>query len=248
MKNQYFGDINDYRKYGLIRSILRCYEFRLLVAWMLTPNDEGSDGGFTGYLCEPDLRDYDRELYDELQRCLISQKNIRRVALIEKTNLLPGARYYSRIVPDSYDDRIKWSQELLSEARGSDLVFLDPDNGLEVKSKPLGRKGSSKYLYRHEISGLWEQGKSLLIYQHFCREKRHLFIERIRGELEKVTKDCVAAFVTRNVVFFLALQPEHRKYLDYIVADVESKWGDQITYKRKDVSEKGTEGRPSIIQ
>jgi len=235
MKNQYFGDINDYRKYGLIRSILRCYEFRLLVAWMLTTNDKRTDGGFTGYLCEPAWGVHDRELYDELHRCLISQKNTRNVALIEKTNLLPGARYYSREVPDSYNDRIMWSQELLSEARGSDLVFLDPDNGLEIKSKPLGRKDSSKYLYWHEISSLWEQGKSLLIYQHFCREKRHLFIERIRGELEKVTKNRVAAFVTPNVVFFLTLQPEHKKYLDYIVADVESKWDNQITYKRKEV-------------
>ena len=32
MKNQYFGDINDYRKYGLLRSILRAGDFKLLTA------------------------------------------------------------------------------------------------------------------------------------------------------------------------------------------------------------------------
>jgi len=36
MKNQYFGDINDYRKYGL----LRCFAeagLNIGVCWMLTP-------------------------------------------------------------------------------------------------------------------------------------------------------------------------------------------------------------------
>ena len=41
MKDQYFGDINDYRKYGLLRAITASSGLRLLVVWMLTP-DEGS--------------------------------------------------------------------------------------------------------------------------------------------------------------------------------------------------------------
>ncbi len=43
MKNQYFGDINDYRKYGLLRAIQSKGEARLLVAWMLTENDGSRD-------------------------------------------------------------------------------------------------------------------------------------------------------------------------------------------------------------
>ena len=33
MKDQYFGDINDYRKYGLLRPIIASS------GWMLTPDD-----------------------------------------------------------------------------------------------------------------------------------------------------------------------------------------------------------------
>lgn len=231
MKNQYFGDINDYRKYGLIRSILRSYQFRLLVAWMLTPDDASTDGKFTDYLSKPiQWRNYDYELYEGLQR-LMNQKDCREVALIEKTDLLPGARYFSRIVPDFYDDRASWSQELLSRANGSDLVFLDPDNGLEVKSKPYGRKNSTKYLYWREVNSLWEQGKSLLIYQHFCRVKRPLFIERIKHGLQESAKgSSISAFATPHVVFFLAFQPKHRIDQDTITANVQSDWGGQILH------------------
>ena len=52
MKNQYFGDINDYRKYGLLRALQSNGDGRLLVAWMLTPDDGGPDGGFRTYLQE----------------------------------------------------------------------------------------------------------------------------------------------------------------------------------------------------
>jgi len=231
VKDQYFGDINDYRKYGLIRSILRSYDFRLLIAWMLTPDDESSDGKFIDYLSKPVLwRNHDHELYEELQR-LINQKENRKVALIEQTNLLPGAEYFSRIVPDSFDDRISWSQELLSRAANFDLLFLDPDNGLEVKSKPYGRKGSSKYLYLREVTSLWEQGISLLIYQHFCRVERIKFIERIKQSLHECAKgSLVSAFASPHVVFFLALQPEHQIHQGSIAENVLSNWGTQISY------------------
>jgi len=53
MKNQYFGDIHDYRKYGLLRSIIEATQLRLLVAWMLTPDDGGSDGSRLSYLNKP---------------------------------------------------------------------------------------------------------------------------------------------------------------------------------------------------
>jgi hypothetical protein len=38
MKNQYFGDINDYRKYGLLRALQSTGDGSLLVTWMLTPD------------------------------------------------------------------------------------------------------------------------------------------------------------------------------------------------------------------
>lgn len=226
MKNQYFGDINDYRKYGLIRSILSAGKFRMLIAWMLTPDDGSTDGRFTNYDV---LRGHDGELYEGIQNLL--KGNARKVSLLEQTNLLPGATYYSRDMTDDIKDRLSWAQELILRSHNSDLVFLDPDNGIEVKSKPYGRKNSSKYLYWRELIELWAKGKSILIYQHFRREKRDRFIHRMLGELrDRATGSFVEAFSTSRIVFFLVLQPEHQKYYSAIVADVQGKWGGQIQH------------------
>jgi hypothetical protein len=50
MKNQYVGDINDYRKYGLMRALSGYGEITTAVCWMLTPGDGRADGSFMIYL------------------------------------------------------------------------------------------------------------------------------------------------------------------------------------------------------
>jgi len=231
MKDQYFGDINDYRKYGLIRSLLHAGKLRPLIAWMLTPDDRSTHGEFTEYLSHPERWSrYDRELYLKLQE-LMGSNAMRAVSLIENTGLLPNAKYFSERVPDFAAERSQWASQLVHSAAKTDLVFLDPDNGLEVKSTPYGRKNSSKFLYWREVEALWGNGKSLLIYQHFRRERRTVFIQRMVLELQHHTPgSMVEAFSTPHVVFLLALQPRHAGYHSELVKDVRRSWDEQIRH------------------
>ena len=241
MKNQYFGDINDYRKYGLLRSILSASGLRLLVAWMLTPDDGSTDGKFITYLESPEKWSrHDSVLYFGLKEILTDAQN-RRVGLIESMGLLPEAKYYSEIVPDFASGREQWFGSLYNQAQGCDFVFLDPDNGLEVKSRPYGRKNSSKFLYWREVEVLWKAGKSLLIYQHFIRENRVNYIQRMLGALTEATPGSfVEAFSTSNVVFLMALQPEHRGFHESIVSSVQDSWEGQIHHWELTLAQKAT--------
>ena len=49
MKNQYFGDVGDYGKYGLLRFIAK-RGVTIAVNWYLTPDDQSNDGHIRGYL------------------------------------------------------------------------------------------------------------------------------------------------------------------------------------------------------
>jgi hypothetical protein len=53
MKNQYFGDKNDYRKYGLLRILADAGRLSIGICWMLTQDDGRTDGQFISYLREP---------------------------------------------------------------------------------------------------------------------------------------------------------------------------------------------------
>ncbi len=231
MKDQYFGDINDYRKYGLLRSIVDVSKLRLLIVWMLTADDGSTDGKFISYLEHPEKwSSHDPILFKKIKK-LLDHAPERRVSLIEQTGLLKGAKYFSKHAPDSKSDRSSWFELLVKRSQESDLVFLDPDNGFEVESKPYGRKNSSKFVYRHEIEALWSSGKSLLIYQHFIREARLSFIQRMMDTLERATPNSlVEAFSTPHVVFLLALQPNHQCFHEEITNTVQKKWEGQIKH------------------
>ena len=68
MKHQYFGDINDYRKYGLLRHLSNFGEITTSVCWMLTPDTEGNaDGQKLAYLEKPQkYRHHDPAHFDLL--------------------------------------------------------------------------------------------------------------------------------------------------------------------------------------
>lgn len=229
MKNQYFGDINDYKKYGLLRSIISATGLEAFIAWMLTPDDGSTDGKFIEYLNQPEKwKHYDSPLYEKMAE-MLEHNEKRSVILIENTDLLHGSQYYCAHVPDQASERDNWFSELKRKSINSDLVFLDPDNGLEIKSKKYGTKNSSKFLYWHEANSLWENGKSLLIYQHFIREKRDHFTDRMLRALgENTTGSKLEAFSTSNVVFLLALQPKHHAFHEPIVKSVNSAWRGKI--------------------
>ncbi len=230
MKDQYFGDINDYRKYGLLRALQSRIGGRLLIAWMLTPDDGSRDGGKRSYLQDPARwRHYDPEHFDGLAQLLASAATP-RVSLIAAADLLPQTSYYSVVVPDGRAARDGWRQGLLDAVCNADLVFVDPDNGIEVPSKPIGRRGSSKYVTWDELAALWAGGSSVLIYQHYPRQPHQLFAERIAAKLQACTgARVVRGFQTARVLFLLAVQERHAAKVSDAVSLLQAQWHQQIT-------------------
>ena len=109
------------------------------------------------------------------------------------------------------------------------LIFFDPDNGLEIKSKSLGQKDSSKYLYWSEVVKSFEMGHSILMYQHFIRENRDDFIASILQEIHiKTGSKCIISFRTSNVVFFLVSQEKQNEYFLNKAQIVLKSWDKQI--------------------
>jgi hypothetical protein len=122
---------------------------------------------------------------------------------------------------------------MLERFRRADLIFFDPDNGFEVKSKPYGRKESSKFLYWREASDAYSAGHSLLVYQHFARERREAFVERIADELRSRTNAAsIYSFRTPHVVFFLADRPEREETFHRQAARTALVWEGQISVQR----------------
>jgi hypothetical protein len=217
MKNQYFGDINDYLKYGLLRRLACGGEMKIVVCWMLTPDDNRRDGRRIAYLDTPDQwRSYDSKVFDTLRMAVHQQQ--RHVGIVEQTHLIPEAVYFGKTLTDNSSDRERYFSELHHRAYG-DIIFFDPDNGMEVKSVPYGKRGSSKYLYWKEFSECYQKGLSVLFYQHFIRKNREQFISELSARAGTLAPGSqVIIFRTAHAFFLLAAQPNH---LDVLLAQAD---------------------------
>lgn len=210
MKEQYVGDINDYRKYALLRALADGGRTEIGVAWMLTTSDGGNDGNKLAYLGKPEFRGYNSKLFD-LLRDVAGQPDRRRLASIEESGIVPGARYFNAALPDALQSCRAYFSAMRTALQAPDLIFFDPDNGLDVTSVPRGRRNSSKYLFRDELADTYALGKSVLFYQHYPRVERRSYELGIGRELERLCPDCAAfCFSTGHVAFFLAAQPTHQ--------------------------------------
>jgi hypothetical protein len=213
MKEQYVGDINDYRKYALLRRLQAASGLRLGVCWMLTPSGTSRDGRKLAYLQQPREERHDPELF-RLLRKVADDPDTRRLQDIEESGILPGTLYFNKLVPDVLQGRKTWLSEALTELGDADLIFFDPDNGLDVRSKPKGSVGSCKYVYRDEVAATYRAGHSILIYQHFPREERGSFLSRTVAGLQAVAPPAgVWVFRTGHVAFLLLIRPEHHAAL-----------------------------------
>jgi len=235
MKNQYFGDINDYRKYGLLRKLTGTGDIHTAVCWMLTPDDGRADGRLVRYLRYPLLwNQFDSELFSFLYKRVLEKKQ-RSVREFEKSGLLPTACFFSDLLPDNAIYRAEYFKNFMNAAQPCDLIFFDPDNGIEVKSLPYGRKGSSKYLYGREIVAAYVTGHSVLIYQHFPRIKdlkRDIFIKKNALRLLKETGSrAVYAFRSAYAVFLLVCWEQHRQYFESVIPQIEKSWDTQFQIK-----------------
>jgi hypothetical protein len=227
MKHQYFGDINDYRKYGLLRTLRRDGDLRLGVCWMLTADDGRSDGRFTTYLSDPlGWRHHDPHLFDALA-CTVPVR--RHLDHVQTHELIPEAVFVDAAVPQERQQRAQFFEEAHERLAATDVVFYDPDNGIEIPSCPVGRSGSNKYVLWSEIERTYTAGASVLIYQHFRREKRNAFVARMARELRHRTEaTSVMCFRTANVAFFLLGQQRHAKAIERAIVHLNRAWGEQI--------------------
>jgi hypothetical protein len=225
MKAQYFGDVSDYRKYALLRVLARSGKFKVGVCWMLTSDDLRADGNKRSFAAQPaDWRVFDAALFD-LLASVGPKPELADLLRVEREGLIPGAVFFNDMVPDSLHERLAFHRACHLAFNGCDLVFLDPDNGLEVRSRPKGRKQSGKFVFKDEISVHYAAGRSVLLYQHFPREYRPTFQNKIASDLsEALPRSRIWFFATAHVTFVLAARPEHWHRVTAVVDEIAKEW------------------------
>ena len=183
MQNRYVGDIGDYAKYSLLRTL--AHDCNLGISWYLFPDENSGDGGHVGYLLRPDKwRQPDPKTFGPLRKMMgdfFHKEQVRGVAAIEESGLLPDATTFwggltvcqgCKSGLELAKWRRAWFQDSLKTLKGCDIVFADPDNGLKEREKfRPGRRKSGKSICEDEALALAANGRPVVVYHHNARSK-----------------------------------------------------------------------------
>ncbi len=211
MQNQYFGDIGDFVKYGLLRRICGLTskkgskrKLSLGVVWYLMPDEGNNDGKRVSYLEKrEEYRQCDPDLYDFLKKIVHSGRFKRKVSHIQKSGLFPPRSvYHDEILPYGDDAKMlkeqrlehrkKWLDRAKETVCKSDVIFCDPDNGFEVKT--IGKqndgkkKNGGKYVFWDEAKQLYDSKKQTVVfYQH--RPQKKAIDKEIKDRVREVQRN-----------------------------------------------------------
>ena len=234
MQDRYTGDIGDYGKLGLLRC-LAVAGLRVGVNWYRTPDENhNEDGRFTQYAHDSSYRDYDPQLWASLAQIL--ESNQRRVESLETPDILDAVFYnkpldFSRVsFREREGTRADWHRRALTALNGCELVFVDPDNGLMVPSARRSKK-ANKYVLPEELFAYYQQGSSVVYYQHKARRQDLFYTgqhskllqdERIQG-----AEGLGLKFIRTSLRYYwFLLHPEHAETVRRCVASMlAGPWG-----------------------
>lgn len=237
MKNQYFGDVGDFGKYGLLTA-LSSNEIKLGVNWYLTQDDEKSDGKFVDYLSKQEFKICDDELHSFLHSCIHSSS--RNVSEISKFKRFEEVAFHDDLL--HMEDigalsesgrnkrdfrRKKWFGQSLENLSNCDLIFCDPDNGIETKSLSKHGKDSVKYVFVKEIQTMIDNGFSVVVYNHRDRSPESTYKARMMDIVKSLDGKASLRVLRFNRYsvrdYLIFMQPHHVEKLndnvDQLLAD-----------------------------
>ena len=234
MQNKYAGDVGDFGKFGLLNYLFSDKKWKIGVIWFLYPDEKNkNDGNHINYLSRPEFVICDPDLINKLGQVACSSN--RNVKALEEIGILkPGTVYYGELL-DFYHNfpgqtkenkerriilRRRWLQRAIEITKECNVLFVDPDNGLEIKSCPnLNQKKSGKYIYYSEIKELFKGKEVLVIYHHLNRHKNHGSHEQ---QIRNRAVDLYKLLPPQNSVFAIRFKRySQRAY--FIICSSESK-------------------------
>ena len=256
MQDRYAGDIGDFGKYGLLRTL--CAEdehgpaLRLGVLWYAFEGDKEQspgDGRHTSYVhserggsfeeCDPGLF--------AIMRTIVC-RGTRSIAEIEKSGALPrDTLYFSRPLkfrgmkpgtPRALK-RQRWTEAAQRAVRAASVVFVDPDNGLETASVGRLTAKGPKYVYHDDLDALLDGRRSVVVYHHLGRQQHKQQIKRRLGELQDRLDTPKGAFALRYRrgtarAYFVLPSRQHAKRLRARAeAILQSSWGTNEHFDRE---------------
>jgi hypothetical protein len=200
MRNEFFGDNRDLFKYDLIKEVILGIQTinNFTFIPMLT-KDIGKHGNqIDRNKAKAGFKNMELTTY--LDNCIDNdRRNIIEISGYYKKNNI-RINIYKESIYFENRTRQEYFRDIPVDLLIKSLVFVDPDNGLEIK------KSDKKHILYKEIADIFNRMENsiLMIFQFIPREKHKEYIERRSNELNQIT-GYMPIFISDDVIIFFFL-------------------------------------------
>jgi hypothetical protein len=219
MQIRHIGGIGDFGKFALVRYLAQ--NRRLAVCWYLTDGSDGKEdyGKHFEYLKQPDqFRHLAPELYDQLVIFAQYPRGVTDpLTALQSSGVLENAVFVRQEVPKKASLRPLWAKELPNLVSGANLVFLDPDRGIQ------GKRLTNKHVALAEIAALRQQDRVLIIGHRQSGRKAE--VKYVGDRMKSLGCDVVEVVRLRLVKSYLYVILDEDTEMAELVATFVRKWG-----------------------
>lgn len=185
MRDPYAGDISDMLKFALLRA-LAGDDRTIGVGWYYNPShDSRVDGGHRIDCDGSRWKPLDSTLFDALKKL-----PERSVKALETLPIWPLKTLFHRIPVPPRENRPSWAVEMGRLLQETDIVFLDPDNGLGSISE--------KRMTLDEVKLMRKPGRTVVLIKFPSRYNHNNQLEAYHGLLAEI--DGVSMVTIRTCV------------------------------------------------
>ncbi|HEV2488091.1 MAG TPA: hypothetical protein VGT08_21395 [Terracidiphilus sp.] len=166
----------------------------------------------------------DRDLFGKLH--FFRDPAYRTLDEFEQAEILPKNTLYYKNKLSAQEGRALWHERATSALSEAGLIFIDQDNGFEIKPNSMAGR-THKYALYSEAAGYYERGKIVIAIQFAAKVKPNDRVEEVRNRL--IINGCPADLpvlrgrVTPNILFFTVSHWEHAKKVREALSEFEAK-------------------------
>ena len=196
---------------------------------MFQNEEHNADGRHIGYINSEEFRNLEPNLHEVLRTLVLNDRRS-VLELIRSTIFASGTLHFTERAHNFLGSqtsassrmaiRRDWSDKARAILKGADIVFFDPDNGIETKSVPVTAPKAGKYIFWDDLKPYWANGQSLIIYHHANRTKllsAQIGALQVEFERQLGPLSCLVPMVFRRGscrIFWIVGQPHHAEVLD----------------------------------
>jgi hypothetical protein len=180
MRDHYSGDLSDLIKFSFLRSLAGC-DRSLGVGWYYVSTiDNEKDGKHLDWKHEERWSLLDTTVHSQL-----SQLSERKVSALQACLFWPKNTSFHLTPIPSGDQRPSWVSEKRKSIGDSEIIFLDPDNG-------LSEFPTIKHVTYDEVRFFLDSGKCVVFITFPKRVKHYIQVQQLHADIvERTGAKCV---------------------------------------------------------